>query len=61
MSQKLGSRNFSPIANSAFNKGKSAIPLLFNCPEVFPSASDKAKLFAKNFPRNSNFDDSGIS
>ena len=26
-----------------------------------PSASDKAKLFAKNFSKNSNLDDSGIS
>ena len=40
---------------------KSAIPVLFNRLEVLSSASDKAKLFAKNFPKNSNFDDSGIS
>ena len=33
------------------NKGKSAIPPLFNGPEVLPSASDKAKLFAKTFLR----------
>ena len=37
------------IANSVLNKGKSAIPLLFNGPEVLSSASDKAKLFAENF------------
>ena len=43
------------------NKGKSAIPPLFNRPEVLSSASDKAKLFAKNFSKNSNLDDSGIS
>ena len=60
-SQKLGSRGFWRIANSVLNKGKSAIPLLFDRPEVLPSASDKAKLFAKNFSRNSNLDDSGIS
>ena len=60
-SQKLGSRDFWRIANSVFNKGKSAIPLLFNGPEVLSSASDEAKLFAKNFSKNSNLDDSGIS
>ena len=59
--QKLGSRDFSLIANSVLNKGKSAIPPLFNGPEVLSSASDKAKLFAENFSKNSNLDDSGIS
>ena len=48
------------IANSVLNKGKSAVSPLFNGPEVLSSASDKAKLFAKNFHRNSNFDDSDI-
>ena len=38
-----------------------AIPPLFNCPGVLSSPSDKAKLFAKNFSKNSNYDDSGIS
>ena len=42
-------------------EGKSAIPPLFNGPEVLSSASDKAKLFAENFSMNSNLDDSGIS
>ena len=37
------------------------IPPLFNGPEVLFSASDKAKLFAKYFSKNSNLDDSGIS
>ena len=60
-SQKRGSRDFWQIANSVLNKGKSAIPPLFNGPEVLSSASDKAKLFAKNFSKNSNLDDSGIS
>ena len=46
-SQKLGFRDFWRIANSVLNKGKSAIPPLFNGPEVLSSASDKAKLFAK--------------
>ena len=60
-SQKLGSRDFWQIANSVLNKGKSAIPPLFNSPEVLPSASDKAKLFPENFSMNSSLDDSGIS
>ena len=60
-SKKLGSRDFWQIANSVLNKGKSAIPPLFNGPEVLSSASDKAKLLAKNFSMNSNLDDSGIS
>ena len=34
---------------------------LFNNPEVLSSASDKAKLFAENFSKNSNLDNSGIS
>ena len=49
------------IFDSVLNKGKPAIPSLFNGSKVLSSASDKAKLFAKNFSKNSNFDDSGIS
>ena len=60
-SLKLGSHDFWQIANSVLNKGKSAIPTLFNWLEVLSSASDKAKLFAENFSLNSNLDDSGIS
>ena len=37
------------------------MPALFNGPEVLSSAFDKAKLFAENFSKNSNLDDSGIS
>ena len=37
------------------------IPPLFNRLELLSSASDKAKLFAKTFSKNSNLDDSGIS
>ena len=59
--QKLNSQDFWQIANSVLNKGKSAIPSLFNGPEVLSFASDKAKLFAENFSKNSNLDDSGIS
>ena len=60
-SQKLGSRDFWRIANSVLNKGKSVIPPLFNGLEVLSFASDKAKLFAENFSKNSNLDDSDIS
>ena len=60
-SQKLGSRDFWRIAYSILNRGKSAIPALFNGAEVLSSASDKAKLIAENFSKNSNLDDSGIS
>ena len=49
-SQKLGSRDFWRIANSVANKGKSAIPPLFNDPGVLSSVSDKAKLL-KTFLR----------
>ena len=60
-SQKLRFRYFWRIVNSVLNKGKSAIPPLFNFPEVLSSASDKAKLFTKNFSENSDLDDSSIS
>ena len=48
---------FGKFASNVLNKGKSAIPPLFNESEVFSSAFDEVKLFAKN----SNLDDSGIS
>ena len=57
-SQKFGSRAFQLIANTVLNKGKSAIPPLFNDLWVLSSASHEAKLFAKNFSNNSNLDDS---
>ena len=60
-SQKLGSDDFWQFANSVLSKGTSAIPPLFNSPEVMCSASNKAKLFAVKFSKNSNLDDSGIS
>ena len=61
ISQKVDSHDFWQIANIVLNKGKSAIPPLFNGLEVLSFASDKAKLFAKNFSKNSDLDDSGIS
>ena len=48
-SQKLGSRDVWQIPNSVLNKGKSAIPPLFNGPEVLPSASDKQNCLLKIF------------
>ena len=42
-------------------KVKSDIPPLFNDPEVLSCVSDKAKLFAENFSKNSNLDNSSIS
>ena len=58
---KLGSDEFRENASNLFNKGKSAIPPLFNGQEVLSSASDKVKLFAGNFSKSSDLDDSGIS
>ena len=59
--QKFDSQHFWQIANSVFNKGKSAIPLPFTVLQVLSFAYDKAKLFAKNFSENSDLEDSGIS
>ena len=58
--QKLGPRDIWQIANNVLNKDKSTIPPLFNGPEVSSSASDKVKLFAQNFSKISNLDDSCI-
>ena len=54
-SKKLG------ISNNVLNNSKSVIIPLLNSPEVLSSASDKARLFAKNFSKNSNHDGSSIS
>ena len=61
MSNKLMIFRSSRIADSVLNKGKSAIPPLFNGPEVLSSTSDEAKLFAETFSLNSNLDGSGVS
>ena len=55
----LGTFGELPIVFSA--KINLLLPPLFKAPEVLSSASDKAKLFAGNFSKNSNLDDSGIS
>ena len=54
-------KSFWRIAKSVFNKDKFAIPRSFSDPEMLPSASDKAKSFAKNFSMNSDLDDSSLS
>ena len=59
--KKLGCWDFSRIANSVLNKVKSAILPLLNDLRVLCSASDKVKLFGKNFSKNSNLKDSGLS
>ena len=56
-SQKLGSHDIWQMANSVLSKGKSTILPLFNSPEVLSAASNKAKLFAENFSKNSNLYD----
>ena len=50
-SQKLGSRDLWGIANSVPNKGKSAIPPLFNSPEVLSSSSNNQSCMPKTFLR----------
>ena len=49
------------MADGVPNKGKSAIPHLYNDLKVLSSASDKAKLFREIFSQNSNFNVSFIS
>ena len=49
-SQKLGSRDFWRIANSVLNKGKSAIPPLFNGPECCLLHLTKQNYLLKTFP-----------
>ena len=60
-SLKLGSHDFWQITNRVLDKGKSAITPLFKGMEVLSSASDKVKLCAEKFSKNSNLDDLGIS
>ena len=52
-SQKFGSRDFWRFANSVHNKGKSAIPPLFNGPEVLSCLLHliKQNYLLKTFPR----------
>ena len=59
-SQKLVSCDILGKA-SVLNKGISAIPPLFNDPEVLFSGSEKAKWIAENVCKNSNHDNSLIS
>ena len=57
--QRLGSHQFWQIANRILNRSVRSIPTIINGPEVISSASDKAKLFAKNFAANSTLCDQG--
>ena len=60
-SQNLGSLDFWWIT-IVFNKIKSVtLPVFINGPEVLSFVSDKAKLLAENFSKNSNLNGSGIS
>ena len=59
--RNLAIGTFGKTANSVLNNGRYAIDPIFNGPEVLPSASDKAKIFTKNFSKESNLDDSGVS
>ena len=59
VSEKVSSCVFWCITNSIVNRIKSAILPLFNGLEVSISASEKAKLSAELFSKNSNLDDSG--
>ena len=45
----LARGTFGELLISVLNKGKSAIPPLFNGLELSSAASDKAKLFPRNF------------
>ena len=59
--QKLGSYYVWQIANSVLIKDKSVIFALFNNFEVLTSGSNKIRLLADNFLKNSGFDDSCTS
>ena len=61
LSRNLALGTFGELPIVFLTKDKSAVHPLFNSPEVLSSASDKAKLFAENFSKNSNLDYSGIS
>ena len=50
-------RNLNLKTSEELLKGKFTTPSLLNDSEVLSSASDKAKLFAKNFSKNSDLDD----
>ena len=60
-SQKLGYWDFWLIVTSVLSKGKATLPPLFNGLGVLSCTTEQEKLFAKNFPRNSNIANSGIS
>ena len=55
--EKPGSWDFRQTPDSILKKVKSAIPPLFNDPEVLSSASDEGKLFPETFFKNSYLND----
>ena len=60
LSRNLALKTFGKFAKNFLGKGKPAMPHLFNDPEVLPFAPDIEKLFAKNFSKNYNIEDSVI-
>ena len=61
ISMKLGSCECSQLVNSVLKKYNSGVPFLFIGFDVLSYAFHKVKLFAENFSKNSNLDDSDIS
>ena len=59
-SQKLGSRNFCELLTMFSLNVNVLLPPIFNRSEVLFSGSDKAKMSAEIFFKNSNIDDLGI-
>ena len=57
----LTSRVMSQQSTDRHKHKQLAISSLFNGLELLSAASDKAKIFAENFSKNSNLNDSGIS
>ena len=49
MQESITSHKLLAIANNVLNEGNSAIPPLFNGLEMWSTAPDKEKLFAKTF------------
>ena len=49
LARKMAFGTLGELPDSVLNNGKSAIPPLFNSPEVLSSVSNKLKLLAENF------------
>ena len=59
LARHLSLKTFGELLSVLRTRGESAIPSLFDDPEKLYSASNKAKLFAKNVSRNSSLEESG--